>query len=277
MASWTGTMFEYLMPELFLPLCRDSLLWESARFCLYVQRRDLPGGEPWGQSESAFFSLDPSLSYRYKPTAAPSWRSSEGWRRTVWSRHTRAFWLWRWSRGPRFGTLRRLCSLGFTGRFGLWEAVDYTPSRTSGRGGESVRCVMAHHLGMSLTAIANCLLDDIMCRRFMSDPAMSAHRCLLEERLPIGAVTLRRRGAEGTRKAAAHSRPQLGAGRSLPGRGFSGLLPRLQRGLPPYAHVQRSGLCLRRGHRTLPADRIRPWTAPLVCASGSRPRRAGRI
>ena len=66
MASWTGTMFEYLMPELFLPLCRDSLLYESARFCLYVQRRDMPDGEPWGQSESAFFSLDPALSYRYK-------------------------------------------------------------------------------------------------------------------------------------------------------------------------------------------------------------------
>ena len=66
LASSTGTMFEYLMPELFLPLCRDSLLWESARFCLYVQRRDRAGGGLWGQSESAFFSLDPSLSYRYK-------------------------------------------------------------------------------------------------------------------------------------------------------------------------------------------------------------------
>ena len=66
LASWTGTMFEYLMPELFLPLARGSLLWESARFCLYAQRRDVPSGLPWGQSESAFFSLDASLSYRYK-------------------------------------------------------------------------------------------------------------------------------------------------------------------------------------------------------------------
>ena len=196
MASWTGTMFEYLMPELFLPLCRESLLWESARFCLYVQRHDMPDGQPWGQSESAFYSLDPALSYRYKAhgCAALALRRGMGAERVV-SPYSSFLAL---AVEPRAAVrnLRRLCALGFTGRFGLWEAVDYTPSRSSGRGGESVRCVMAHHLGMSLAAIDNCLTDDIFCRRFMADPAMSAHRCLLEERLPIGAVTLRRRGGE---------------------------------------------------------------------------------
>ena len=196
MASWTGTMFEYLMPELFLPLCRDSLLWESARFCLYVQRRDMPDGQPWGQSESAFFSLDPQLNYRYKAhgCAALALKRGMGADRVV-SPYSSFLAL---AVEPRAAVrnLRRLCALGFSGRFGLWEAIDYTASRNSGRGGESVRCFMAHHLGMSLAAIANCLCDNIMCRRFMSDPAMSAHRCLLEERLPLGAVTLRRRGAE---------------------------------------------------------------------------------
>ena len=62
LASWTGTMFEYLMPELYLPLMRGSLLWESARFCLYVQRKCIPHGAPWGQSESAYFALDAALS-----------------------------------------------------------------------------------------------------------------------------------------------------------------------------------------------------------------------
>lgn len=196
MASWTGTMFEYLMPELFLPLCRDSLLYESARFCLYVQRRDMPDGEPWGQSESAFFSLDPALSYRYKAHGSAALALRRGMEADFVVSPYSSFLALAVEPKAAVRNLRRLCSLGFTGRFGLWEAVDYTPSRTSGRGGESVRCVMAHHLGMSLTAVANCLLDNIMCRRFMSDPAMSAHRCLLEERLPIGAVTLRRRGAE---------------------------------------------------------------------------------
>ncbi len=196
MASWTGTMFEYLMPELFLPLCRDSLLWESARFCLYVQRKDVSGGEPWGQSESAFYSLDPQLNYRYKAHGCAALALKRGMETELVVSPYSSFLALAVEPRAAVRNLRRLCSLGFTGRYGLWEAVDYTRGRTSGRGGESVRCVMAHHLGMSLAAIANCLDDNVMCRRFMSDPAMSAHRCLLEERLPIGAVTLRRRGAD---------------------------------------------------------------------------------
>lgn len=225
MASWTGTMFEYLMPELFLPLCRDSLLWESARFCLYVQRRDLPGGEPWGQSESAFFSLDPSLSYRYKAHGCAELALKRGMEADRVVSPYSSFLALAVEPRAAVRNLRRLCSLGFTGRFGLWEAVDYTPSRTSGRGGESVRCVMAHHLGMSLTAIANCLLDDIMCRRFMSDPAMSAHRCLLEERLPIGAVTLRRRGAEVPEKPQRTPGPSLELGGACPDAAFPACYP----------------------------------------------------
>lgn len=196
MASWTGTMFEYLMPELFLPLCRDSLLWESARFCLYVQRKDVSGGEPWGQSESAFYSLDPQLNYRYKAHGCAALALKRGMETELVVSPYSSFLALAVEPRAAVRNLRRLCALGFTGRYGLWEAVDYTRGRTSGRGGESVRCVMAHHLGMSLAAIANCLDGSVMCRRFMSDPAMSAHRCLLEERLPIGAVTLRRRGAD---------------------------------------------------------------------------------
>lgn len=71
LASWTGTMFEYLMPALFLPLCRASLLFESSRFCLYVQKRRHFAGKPWGISESAFYSLDASLCYRYKAHGCP--------------------------------------------------------------------------------------------------------------------------------------------------------------------------------------------------------------
>ena len=67
--SWSGSVFEYLMPELFLPPQRDSLLWESAKFCLRVQRRRVRAGQPWGVSESAYFALDNALSYRYKAPA----------------------------------------------------------------------------------------------------------------------------------------------------------------------------------------------------------------
>ena len=225
MASWTGTMFEYLMPELFLPLCRDSLLWESARFCLYVQRRDRAGGGLWGQSESAFFSLDPSLSYRYKAHGCQSLALRRGMGADMVVSPYSSFLALAVEPRAAVRNLRRLCERGFTGRFGLWEAVDFTPSRTSGRGGESVRCVMSHHLGMSLAAIDNCLSDNIMCRRFMSDPAMSAHRCLLEERLPLGAVTLRRRGGPEPEKPARSPGPGWEAGGACPDAAFPRCYP----------------------------------------------------
>ena len=65
MASWTGTMFEYMMPELLLPCYQNSLIYESLKFCLYVQKKRA-GSVPWGMSESAFFSFDHALNYRYK-------------------------------------------------------------------------------------------------------------------------------------------------------------------------------------------------------------------
>ena len=63
MVSWTGTMFEYLMPNLLLPCYENSLLYESMKFCVYVQKR---AHSPWGISESAFYAFDPNLNYRYK-------------------------------------------------------------------------------------------------------------------------------------------------------------------------------------------------------------------
>ena len=192
LASWTGTMFEYLMPELFLPLERGSLLWESARFCLYVQRRDVPGALPWGQSESAFFSLDAALSYRYKAHGCAALALQRGMGKdTVCSPYSAYLAL---AVAPREAVrdLHRFAGIDAGGRYGLWEAVDFTASRTAA-GGEVVRCVMAHHLGMSLISAANCLSGGRMRRRFMSDPAMAAYSPLLAERVPEGALVLRRR------------------------------------------------------------------------------------
>lgn len=196
LASWTGTMFEYLMPELFLPLSRGSLLWESARFCLYVQRRDVPDGTPWGQSESAFYSLDAALAYRYKAHGCASLALQRGMDEdTVCAPYAACLAL---AVAPNSAVrdLRRFAAVDAGGRYGLWEAIDYTPRRCVAGRGEVVRCVMAHHLGMSIISAANCLMDGVMRRRFMSEPAMAAFAPLLTERAPEGAVTLRRRGFE---------------------------------------------------------------------------------
>lgn len=90
--------------------------------------------------------------------------------------------------------LRRLCALGLEGRFGLYEAADFTPSRLSGGSNfEIVRSYMAHHLGMSLVAIDNALTEDVMQRALPVRPDHGpAYRELLQERVPVGAPVMRR-------------------------------------------------------------------------------------
>ena len=190
--SWSGSVFEYLMPELFLPPQRDSLLWESAKFCLRVQRRRVRAGQPWGVSESAYFALDSALSYRYKAhgCAALAMQPDMG-RELVLSPYSAFLAL---AVAPRAAVrdLRRFAARGLLGQYGFWEALDCTRARTGG-GGQIVHCVMAHHQGMSLLSACNALCGGQVQRWFLADPAMRAHMSLLSERLPLGAPALRRR------------------------------------------------------------------------------------
>lgn len=190
--SWSGSVFEYLMPELFLPPQRDSLLWESAKFCLRVQRRRVRTGQPWGVSESAYFALDSALSYRYKAhgCAALAMQPDMG-RELVLSPYSAFLAL---AVAPRAAVrdLRRFAARGLLGQYGFREALDCTRARTGG-GGQIVHCVMAHHQGMSLLSACNALCGGQVQRWFLEDPAMRAHMSLLSERLPLGAPALRRR------------------------------------------------------------------------------------
>ena len=192
LASWSGSVFEYLMPELFLPLEKGSLLWETARFCLYAQRRRARrAGAPWGNSESAFFSLDAGLDYRYKAhgTGALALRRDMDAELVV-SPYSSFLAL---AVHPRAAlkNLQKLRSMGLWGRFGFREAIDLTPGR-SAPGGSVVDCFMVHHLGMSLTAIDNALCGGAMRRRFMAEPACAAFQSLLWERVPLGGAVIRR-------------------------------------------------------------------------------------
>jgi cyclic beta-1,2-glucan synthetase len=195
LASWTGTMFEYLMPELFLPLYPDSLLYESAKFCLYAQKRRVGRAVPWGISESAFFALDPALNYRYKASGCQSLALKRGQDQDLVVSPYSSFLALCCEPGSAVRNLRRLKKRGAAGRFGFYEAVDFTRSRCRGGDGELVRCYMSHHQGMSIAAIANLLCGGVMRELFMSDPEMSAYRCLLQERVPTGGALLRRDGS----------------------------------------------------------------------------------
>lgn len=196
LASWTGTMFEYLMPELFLPLYRGSLLYESARFCLYAQKRRVWSGKPWGISESAFYSLDNALNYRYKAHGCPALALKRGQEDDLVISPYSSFLALVVDPEGGIRNLRHLEKLGAVGRWGFIEALDFTPTRCTRENGEHVRCYMAHHIGMSVIAAANAACANSVQNRFMSAPEMAAFSLLVQERVDVGGVILRRDAAD---------------------------------------------------------------------------------
>ena len=195
MVSWTGTMFEYFMPNLLLPVEPNSLVYESLAFCLYEQRkRGRRTGTPWGISESCFYAFDPGLSYQYKAHGVQRLGLKRGLDEELVVAPYASFLALLLSPRRAADNLRRLRALGAQGKYGMYEALDFTPARRTGKAPfEPVQTFMAHHLGMSLVAIDNALNENVMQKRFLRDRAMGAYRELLQEKVPVGAAVLRQR------------------------------------------------------------------------------------
>ena len=208
MASWTGTMFEYLMPEILLPLQKHSLLWESARFCLFVQQRRVRGlSKPWGVSESAYWSLDPGMVYRYKAHGCAHLALKRGMDAELVLSPYSSFLALAVRPHAAIANLRALESLGARGKWGFWEALDCTPERVGDGQTRVVRAVFAHHAGMSLVAAANLLTGGRMQKRFCADAAMRAYLGALGERVPVGGAVLKTPGTERRRPPRAAAAP----------------------------------------------------------------------
>ncbi len=185
LASWTGTMFEYFMPNLFLPAPYGSLSREALYFCLKCQKKRA-GRLPFGISESGFYAFDRDLNYQYKAhgvrkLALNSRQGSE----TVISPYSTFLAL---TEAPSLSlrNLEKLENSGMCGIYGFYEAADYTKGRNSGSF-SVVRSYMSHHVGMSMVAADNFLNKSCMQRRFMSDDFMRGAASLLEERFPTDA------------------------------------------------------------------------------------------
>ena len=223
MASWTGTMFEYFMPHLLLPCEPNSLLYETLSFCVYAQkRRGSRNKIPWGISESGFYAFDPGMNYQYKAHGVQSLGLKRGLDGELVIAPYASFLALLLAPRSALGNLRRLRDMGLEGRYGLYEAVDYTPSRLSaGEEYEVVRSYMSHHLGMSLVAMDNVLRNNIMQRRFMAGREMSAFRELLQERVPVGAPVMR----QGERDVPEKPRRVQGPALAREGNSFGRLSP----------------------------------------------------
>ncbi len=189
--SWSGSMFEYLMPSLVTFTPRYSLLDQTCRF---VIKRQIEYGKqcgiPWGVSESAFNSRDIAMTYQYSAFGVPGlgMKRGLGEERVVapYATALAAMYL------PHAAVLNfdYLQKQGALGRFGFYEALDYTPIRLEeDQRVAIVRCYMAHHQGMSLVAIANTLYDGVVRHRFHNATLVQSADLLLQERVPQGADT----------------------------------------------------------------------------------------
>ncbi|WP_090254322.1 GH36-type glycosyl hydrolase domain-containing protein [Ectothiorhodospira marina] len=196
--SWSGSMFEYLMPQLIMPSFANTLL---AQTCKAAVLRQIEYGRqravPWGISESCYNVTDMSQVYQYRAFGVPGLGFKRGLGEDlVIAPYATALALTVLP-GQACRNLERLAETGFLGAYGFYEAVDYTPSRVPrGKPCFIVRSFMAHHQGMSLLAFAHVLLGQPMQRRFRADPRVRATELLLQERVPRQGATLHPHAAE---------------------------------------------------------------------------------
>lgn len=189
--SWTGTMFEYLMPHLLLPVYEDSMAAETMRFVVYCQQRRVrASGVPWGISESGFYSFDAALNYQYAAHGVQKLALKRGMDDQLVISPYSTFLALPFCRSAGMKNLKKLESLGMYGRCGFYEAADFSYKRTGGRMA-IVKSYMAHHVGMSLVAADNALFDGIMQDRFMRDHEMQSAKDLLCEKIPSDAVVFK--------------------------------------------------------------------------------------
>jgi cyclic beta-1,2-glucan synthetase len=210
--SWSATLFEYLMPLLFMKSYPETLL---DRTCRMAVRRQIEYGAgrdvPWGISESGYNIVDRHDNYQYKAFGVPGLGLKRGLGDEVVVSPYATALAAVFDPAEAARNLRRLEAEGLLGAYGFYEAIDYTHGKAEDPSGAErgadpskgtvVRAFMAHHQGMTLVALANALLGDPMVRRFHADPRVQATELLLQERVPRQAPIAQPRPVEETRVA----------------------------------------------------------------------------
>ncbi len=185
--SWTGTMFEYLMPLLLQRSFPNSLLDKATREAValqeaYGRRRHVP----WGISESAYGDLDLNKTYQYKAFGVPWLGLKRGLDEDLVVAPYATMLALAVDPRAAYKNLSRLEERGMLNDYGFFEAIDFNRRpKADANPGVIVRAYMAHHQGMGFLGLTNLLFDNIMQRRFHSDPRVKAAEPLLYERVPI--------------------------------------------------------------------------------------------
>ncbi len=193
LVSWSGSMFEYLMPELVLGSPPGSLVEQTARLAVRRQQSYAASrGIPWGISESAYNLRDADAVYQYANFGVPDLGLDPSLGQSlVVAPYATALAAMVDARAA-VDNFARLARLGARGALGFYEALDYTRTRVpEGREMVVVKAYMAHHQGMALVALGNVLRGGLMRARFHAEPMVRATELLLQERPPQGATATR--------------------------------------------------------------------------------------
>jgi hypothetical protein len=184
--SWTGTMFEYLMPMLWMKTYPNTILDETIEAAVRVQKRFAKSHAiPWGVSESSCAKLSVDGHYHYQAFGVPGLAINQEKPEDLVVSPYSTFLALLADAESAVENIRNLDQMGLLGPYGFYEAADFTPSRVKpGDTFEVVRCWLAHHQGMSLMAVANVLCNSSSQRRFHAEPMVAGTERLLHEKAP---------------------------------------------------------------------------------------------
>ena len=189
--SWSGTMFEYLMPHLFMESYPNTLIDQSCRAAIEQHiKYGVENNIPWGTSEASYYNFDAAQVYQYQAFGVPSLGYKRGLSNDLVVAPYASLLALPFMPQEVLQNLKRLEDLDMWGLYGFYESIDFTKERL--RTGEDyaiIRSFMVHHQGMVLLSLCNVLLDKRMIRRFHADPRIESVELLLQEHTPDNAPT----------------------------------------------------------------------------------------
>ncbi|OPX42863.1 N,N'-diacetylchitobiose phosphorylase [Ruminiclostridium hungatei] len=190
LVSWTGTMFEYLMPRLVIKSYPGTLIDRTYSFVVNAQiKYGRSKNIPWGISESCYYAFDIALNYQYRAFGVPYLGLKRGLVNDLVVAPYATVMAIDISPAECWNNIEKFRQLGAEGQFGLYEALDFTDSRlTEGQQCAVVKSYMVHHQGMSMLALVNYFKDNIMQARFHENPQIRAVDSLLQEKFPANVM-----------------------------------------------------------------------------------------
>lgn len=194
--SWSGTMFEYLMPNLVMKEFSGSVYAETAKAAVLQQIHYAKQMEiPWGISESQYYRFDLNANYQYKAFGIPKLRLQPVRRNSLVVTPYATMLALEYADRESFSNLRKLKELGMLGKYGFYEAIDFNgPDPDYMRPYKIVTSFMTHHQGMNLVSINNFLNHGIIRNRFHLEALVKSAEVLLEEKRQSYLISLARRG-----------------------------------------------------------------------------------